>query len=323
MAHAAAASLALLPPAVDPAVLRLLRGADRSRRSALQTFLPTALNAGIRRAARDRDLGGDAYLLGWHRRHRRGRLPRRAVRAPRPRRGGRSRPRCRDASLVVAAAGPPIGALLPLFARTGFAHRRTGPSRDLIVRHATPQGASGRVYGFVYSGLDLGATVWPGDDSAAMLDRGAAARDLHADRGAARARDRHVSTCGAAGHRRRQPEGATWISASRDGARWCARRARDWGAAAPRRWRRGRATVTIARAPGPTSSARPRRRSAPRAGSAWPGSPATSPRRRAAPRRSPRARSPTSWSTTPAGRRPAISATGTATPGSARSTPTC
>ncbi len=31
----------------------------------------------------------------------------------------------------------------------------------------------------------------------------------------------------------------------------------------------------------------------------------------------------TSWSTTPAGRRPAISASGTATPGSARSTPTC
>ena len=37
----------------------------------------------------------------------------------------------------------------------------TGPSRDLIVRNATPKGAAGRVYGFVYSGLDLGAMVGP------------------------------------------------------------------------------------------------------------------------------------------------------------------
>ena len=46
-------------------------------------------------------------------------------------------------------------------------------------------------------------------------------------------------------------------------------------------------------------------------------------RRPAAPRRSPPARRSTSWSTTPAARRRAISATGTATPGSRRSTPTC
>jgi MFS family permease len=31
----------------------------------------------------------------------------------------------------------------------------------MIVRSATPPGASGRVYGFVYSGLDLGATIAP------------------------------------------------------------------------------------------------------------------------------------------------------------------
>ena len=31
----------------------------------------------------------------------------------------------------------------------------------MIVRNATPPGASGRVYGFVYSGLDLGATLSP------------------------------------------------------------------------------------------------------------------------------------------------------------------
>ena len=48
-----------------------------------------------------------------------------------------------------------------LFALSGFALGATGPSRDMIVRAATPPGASGRVYGFVYSGLDLGATIGP------------------------------------------------------------------------------------------------------------------------------------------------------------------
>jgi hypothetical protein len=51
--------------------------------------------------------------------------------------------------------------VLPLFALTGFVIGATGPSRDMIVRAATPSGASGRVYGFVYSGLDLGATIAP------------------------------------------------------------------------------------------------------------------------------------------------------------------
>jgi MFS family permease len=74
---------------------------------------------------------------------------------------------------AIAATGPPIGVLLPLLALTGFALGATGPSRDLIVRRATPPGASGRVYGFVYSGLDLGATVGP-VVIGAMLDGGAA-----------------------------------------------------------------------------------------------------------------------------------------------------
>ncbi len=51
--------------------------------------------------------------------------------------------------------------LLPLFVTAGFALGATGPSRDLIVRNATPKGAAGRVYGFVYSGLDLGAMIGP------------------------------------------------------------------------------------------------------------------------------------------------------------------
>jgi len=66
------------------------------------------------------------------------------------------------AALTLAvAAGPPAAALIPLFAAIGFAVGATGPSRDMIVRNATPQGASGRVYGFVYSGLDIGGTLGP------------------------------------------------------------------------------------------------------------------------------------------------------------------
>ena len=63
--------------------------------------------------------------------------------------------------------------MIPMFVMVGLAIGSTGPSRDLIVRNATPKGAAGRVYGFVYSGLDLGAMVgpiWFG----LLLDRGLA-----------------------------------------------------------------------------------------------------------------------------------------------------
>ena len=67
------------------------------------------------------------------------------------------------ATLLVAIAfvGSSTAWILPLFVAVGFANGCTGPSRDMIVRSATPVGASGRVYGFVYSGLDLGAAVGP------------------------------------------------------------------------------------------------------------------------------------------------------------------
>jgi MFS family permease len=62
---------------------------------------------------------------------------------------------------VLASAWLP-GALLPvLAAATGFSGGVTGPSRDLIVRATTPPGATGKVYGFVYSGLDVGSMVTP------------------------------------------------------------------------------------------------------------------------------------------------------------------
>jgi len=66
-------------------------------------------------------------------------------------------------ALILAVGTLPASAafVLPLFAVTGFALGATGPSRDMIVRSATPAGAAGRVYGFVYSGIDLGATIAP------------------------------------------------------------------------------------------------------------------------------------------------------------------
>jgi MFS family permease len=63
--------------------------------------------------------------------------------------------------------------MMPVFVAVGLAVGATGPSRDLIVRNATPRGAAGRVYGFVYSGLDIGSMlgpVWFG----MMLDHGLA-----------------------------------------------------------------------------------------------------------------------------------------------------
>jgi MFS transporter, FSR family, fosmidomycin resistance protein len=63
--------------------------------------------------------------------------------------------------ITVAVVSLPLALVMPLFATIGFALGVTGPSRDLIVRGATPKGAAGRVYGFVYSGLDVGGTIGP------------------------------------------------------------------------------------------------------------------------------------------------------------------
>jgi len=72
---------------------------------------------------------------------------------------------------VVAMGAVPPALLLPVFVLIGFAMGATGPSRDLIVRAATPKGAAGRVYGFVYSGLDLGGIIGP-VAFGVMLDHG-------------------------------------------------------------------------------------------------------------------------------------------------------
>ena len=48
-----------------------------------------------------------------------------------------------------------------LFAFMGVAAGVAGPSRDLIVKRAAPPNATGRVYGVVYSGLDIGQAAAP------------------------------------------------------------------------------------------------------------------------------------------------------------------
>jgi MFS transporter, FSR family, fosmidomycin resistance protein len=64
--------------------------------------------------------------------------------------------------VLTIATGALPGAALPLvLAFAGLAAGITYPSRDLIVRASTPPGAAGRVYGFVYSGLDLGVVLTP------------------------------------------------------------------------------------------------------------------------------------------------------------------
>ncbi len=77
---------------------------------------------------------------------------------------------------IIAIAGVVLAALLlavlgsqfiskilivPTIALSGFFAGMTSPSRDMLVRKATPTGASGRIFGFVYSGLDLGSSMMP------------------------------------------------------------------------------------------------------------------------------------------------------------------
>lgn len=48
-----------------------------------------------------------------------------------------------------------------ILAATGLAIGVGGPSRDMMIKKATPKGATGRVYGMVYSGLDVGFATSP------------------------------------------------------------------------------------------------------------------------------------------------------------------
>ena len=64
-------------------------------------------------------------------------------------------------SLVISVGGLGGPALVALLALTGFVFGSIGPSRDIIIRAIAPVAARGKVYGFVYSGLDLAGLVAP------------------------------------------------------------------------------------------------------------------------------------------------------------------
>jgi FSR family fosmidomycin resistance protein-like MFS transporter len=64
------------------------------------------------------------------------------------------------AFVIASGAVPPMMTIV-LMAGIGFGSGIAGPSRDLMIRAAAPKNATGRVYGVVYSGLDLGMMVAP------------------------------------------------------------------------------------------------------------------------------------------------------------------
>ena len=64
-------------------------------------------------------------------------------------------------TLTIASGAVPAAFIVGVMTLVGFSLGCTQPSRDMLVRGATPPGASGTVYGFVYSGLDAGSSLTP------------------------------------------------------------------------------------------------------------------------------------------------------------------
>ena len=67
------------------------------------------------------------------------------------------------AGIALCVAFLPIspGMVPVMFGLMGAVSGSAGPSRDLLVKRSTPDNASGRVFGVVYSGLDIGQAVAP------------------------------------------------------------------------------------------------------------------------------------------------------------------
>ena len=58
--------------------------------------------------------------------------------------------------LVVSLGWLPGMVAIAVASLAGFGAGLAGPSRDMLIKRAAPPGATGRVYGLVYSGLDIG-----------------------------------------------------------------------------------------------------------------------------------------------------------------------
>ncbi|MCY4238905.1 MAG: MFS transporter [Rhodospirillaceae bacterium] len=63
--------------------------------------------------------------------------------------------------MLVALTRLPYPAILAVFLFAGFMVGMISPSRDMMVRNVSPPGASGRVFGFVSIGLDVGGVAAP------------------------------------------------------------------------------------------------------------------------------------------------------------------
>jgi MFS family permease len=68
---------------------------------------------------------------------------------------------CAFCMLVIAANILPLPLIMLTVVIASFCEGITAPSRDILVKGAAPPGATGRVFGFVYSGVDSGATLAP------------------------------------------------------------------------------------------------------------------------------------------------------------------
>jgi MFS transporter, FSR family, fosmidomycin resistance protein len=64
-------------------------------------------------------------------------------------------------ALLIGFSSLPAVAVPVLFGAMGFAVGIAAPSRDLLVKRSTPENATGRVYGVVYAGLDIGQAIAP------------------------------------------------------------------------------------------------------------------------------------------------------------------
>ena len=63
--------------------------------------------------------------------------------------------------VVVGEVSLSAAALIVVLGGAGFAYGLVPPSRDLLVRSVTPEGATGRVFAFVSVGLEIGAVATP------------------------------------------------------------------------------------------------------------------------------------------------------------------